>query len=187
MANLQFSKGLTYLVDQKNRFGFVEMALLVSIILHLVLCPYTKVEESFNMQAMHDVVFYQSNLTKYDHNMFPGVVPRTFLGALSIGSVAQVTSLIFQICTYVRSFWFLYLCRGLLGVWVWTSLCGLKVAIAKRFGLNISFNFTLLLSLQFHLPFYASRSLPNTFALAIVMEAYSQWLEVCTPYHSFCS
>lgn len=29
---------------------------------HIVLCPFTKVEESFNMQAAHDIMTYRYDL-----------------------------------------------------------------------------------------------------------------------------
>lgn len=67
------------------------------IYIHLLLSPYTKVEESFNIQAVHDILRYgipsksipDAFQENYDHFTFPGAVPRTFVGALLLAGVAR--------------------------------------------------------------------------------------------------
>ena len=54
-----------------------ELALFAVVLAHVALFPYTKVEESFNLQAMHDFLEHGLALRRFDHVEFPGVVPRT--------------------------------------------------------------------------------------------------------------
>jgi alpha-1,6-mannosyltransferase len=67
------------------------------ILLHICISPWTKVEESFNIQATHDIIKYgvpTDNVnfklkTQYDHMTFAGAVPRTFIGALILAAAAK--------------------------------------------------------------------------------------------------
>jgi alpha-1,6-mannosyltransferase len=67
------------------------------ILLHLWVSPYTKVEESFNIQAIHDILIHgipnenadQFFTANYDHFSFPGSVPRTFVGALILSGLSR--------------------------------------------------------------------------------------------------
>ncbi|OQR91028.1 dolichyl-P-Man:Man(7)GlcNAc(2)-PP-dolichyl-alpha-1,6-mannosyltransferase [Achlya hypogyna] len=134
------------------------------------LSPYAKVEESFNLQAIHDLL-YVRNLTAFDHFEFPGVVPRTFIGALPVAALAApatavATKAVMQIGAR--------LCLWLLSFTAW---CYMKRAVGRVFGRDTAVAFSLVTAVQFHLVFYMSRTLPNIFALALVLLAYTAWIE----------
>lgn len=66
--------------------------------LHVLLSPYTKVEESFTLHVVHDVLVHGLDIGKWDHVTFPGAVPRSFapgivLGVMAWGPVRLATAL----------------------------------------------------------------------------------------------
>ncbi|CCK69793.1 dolichyl-P-Man:Man(7)GlcNAc(2)-PP-dolichol alpha-1,6-mannosyltransferase KNAG_0D00400 [Huiozyma naganishii CBS 8797] len=71
-------------------WSYLDTFLLLTVSVHLIRAPYTKVEESFNIQAIHDILEYGIlDVSQYDHLNFPGVVPRTFISALVVAAVTK--------------------------------------------------------------------------------------------------
>ena len=69
----------------------------MTVLMHVINTPFTKVEESFNVQAIHDLLYHRQRISAYDHLEFPGVVPRTFLGTpLSCGCMDQPQSCLYN-------------------------------------------------------------------------------------------
>lgn len=66
--------------------------------------------------------------------------------------------------------------RGVLGALTVFALVRFKRAAAGIFGRSVGTWFVLIVSSQFHLLFYASRTLPNTFALVLALLALAEWL-----------
>ena len=51
------------------------MLLLLLSLFYIYLCPFTKVEESFNVQATHDILYLGvKRVDQFDHLKFPGVI-----------------------------------------------------------------------------------------------------------------
>merc|ERR1712048_1338774 len=68
------------------------------------------------------------------------------------------------------------LCRAVLGVLVCYSFIKFQSAIHKMINPNIAKVGIILTIIQFHFMFYTSRTLPNTFALILVLHAMAAWL-----------
>jgi len=153
-----------------NRAAWTRL-LTVGYIVGLALyVPYTKVEESFNMQAVHDILAHGTSLEAYDHLEFPGVVPRSFVGALVLAALSKPASLFLSGLALQRAV------RAMLGGLLCLAYFQFECGVKARFGIRVATLTTLLLLVQFHLPFYMSRTLPNTFALAACLLSYSCWL-----------
>eukprot|EP00392_Amoebophrya_sp_AT5.2_P003408 g3413.t1 len=198
--------------------------LLAAVVVTLVfLCPFTKTEESFNMQAVYDLYYKKEQVQSYDHIQFQGVVPRTFLGpkfievflfrplelaerwtkvaraaagaVLVVGApppvdhgggfswawfgeaIANAATAAAEAAAEEEDSTPLDGYSLLLLVRVFVGLCGVLVFshLAESVGRAGSV-FLLFLMTQFHLVFYCSRTLPNTFALLICGHALSHWL-----------
>lgn len=159
--------------DAKGNRPFVKMKYLVFlfIALYCLLCPYTKVEESFNIQATHDILHHRLDLQHYDHQEFPGVVPRTFLGAIILALPLTIVTHLPQSLLAEQ-----VLARLLLGGGVSVALAQLSGAIRRWLGAPAATAFVLLSCCQFHLIFWSSRTLPNTFALPLVLLGLAEWI-----------
>ncbi|RUP52373.1 Alg9-like mannosyltransferase family-domain-containing protein [Jimgerdemannia flammicorona] len=171
------------------------------IISHVLLCPYTKVEESFNLQATHDIINHgvgSSELPHFDHREFPGVVPRTFLGALWLSFQSWPVLKTVQLLGTVMghgpedgSLWrskFLgqYVARIFLGLLTAFSLLHVRRAVKTVFGHPASVAFVFLTCSQFHTIFWTSRTLPNMFAFPLGMHFnFNSHLDtISTSHHS---
>ncbi|OWB75551.1 hypothetical protein B5S31_g5465 [[Candida] boidinii] len=166
----------------------------------LIISPYTKVEESFNIQAIHDLIKYDfEEIDKFDHITFPGVVKRSFIGSLLISTLTKIllpiskNKLFSLVISYedseildITQLNLQILSRFILGLLNGLALIALKNSVinaCNKRSRTIGFWYGLLQLSQFHIFYYSSRTLPNFIALPFVNFALSKFiigdLEIC--------
>jgi len=165
--------------------SLVDSLLVLAITIELFNAPFTKVEESFNIQAIHDILSHGTNLSKYDHNVFPGAVPRTFIGSLLLSILLKPVH--WLIAADETDFDLQIIARGVLGLINALGLISLKDSLIfelqkknlvkgkKRYNYDsIGYWFVFFQITQFHMMFYASRTLPNFMVLPLTNYALSK-------------
>ncbi|KAL8280641.1 hypothetical protein RQP46_006964 [Phenoliferia psychrophenolica] len=152
-----------------------EVLLVLVAAVHVFLAPYTKVEESFSLHASRDILALGLSppaVAQYDHIEFPGAVPRSFVGPLVLaGASYPFLALANAVGLITTGLAAQTLLRLVLAALSCASLIFLARRVRDSFGASTAQTFLLLTSTQFHLLFYASRTLPNMFAFPLVQVA----------------
>lgn len=109
------------------------------------------------------------------------MVPRTFIAPIFLSSIALVPKLFLNLTAYHM----LHVIRLLLGATLGLSLLRVRNALSMRYNAWTAACFTLLTVCQFHVPFYASRPLPNVFAFIMTNLALADRLVASTARHGY--
>ncbi|EJT76422.1 alpha-1,6-mannosyltransferase subunit [Gaeumannomyces tritici R3-111a-1] len=182
------SEGATMRVRKLNAStptdAFLSLLIPGLVLVHLAVAPYTKVEESFNMQATHDVLVYGTPTAdvraklggSYDHFAFPGAVPRTFVGPVILAGVSQPLIALAGGFRHAQ-----LVVRAVLGLFNTLAMLAFKAALGRAYGKSVERWYTLFQASQFHVIFYASRTLPNMFAFGLTTLAFTNLLPSPNP------
>ncbi|KAJ1955836.1 dolichyl-P-Man:Man(7)GlcNAc(2)-PP-dolichol alpha-1,6-mannosyltransferase [Linderina pennispora] len=136
--------------------------------------PFTKVEESFFVQAVHDLYKSPFINSDYDHLAFPGVVPRSFVSPLLISAFLSPIRLF---TNATEGIWLQVASRLVLGWAVAWANSRLRSAIRIRFGGTTAAWYGVFCICQFHMTFWTSRMLGNTIALVPMLLAQACWVD----------
>lgn len=153
-------------------------------IAHVLYSPYTKVEESFELHAVHDFLAYglrPANLHKWDHLQFPGAVPRSFLPPVALGMLTYPFAYVFTSLGLIRTKLGLQvLVRCVLAFLNASTFAQLALSVRARYGAQTRTFFILLSLSAFHFPYYAGRTLPNFLTTPLVYVAMALIIRATT-------
>ncbi|KAI5480832.1 alpha-1,6-mannosyltransferase, glycosyltransferase family 22 protein [Pseudohyphozyma bogoriensis] len=152
-----------------------ELLLVGATVAPVFITPFTKVEESFTLHAVHDILTHGTSpagLSLYDHQTFPGALPRSFIPSLILSAFAYPLAFLnsrFPFLTSLLSIQLLI--RTTLALLTSFSLLFLARRAKSAFNKPIANLFLVFTFTQFHVLYYASRTLPNMLAFPFVQIA----------------
>ena len=168
----------------------LDATLIAVIAFYLMVAPYIDMKkESFNMQAIHDIIDYgifprSTIVENYDHVQFPGVTPQTFVGSLVLAGIFKGLNFIMALVGYdfMDPKNVLLVVRSILGLLNALLLIKLKdsvkkVTLNKKLRGSIGFWLIFLLLHKFDLLSFCSRTSPEYIALPVVLMGISKIVE----------
>ncbi|BGP20554.1 hypothetical protein JCM10213_003817 [Rhodosporidiobolus nylandii] len=153
-----------------------EALLLALVVGHTLVVPGTKVEESFTLHAVRDVLLKgykgEGALAMWDHVEFPGAVTRSFVPPLALAALCRpVLEAASRLGVLGSGLDAQVAVRLTLGVFSAFSLIFFSRRVATAYGAKVAKYFLLLLATSFHVPFWAGRTVPNMLAFPLVQVA----------------
>ncbi|GAA5895619.1 hypothetical protein JCM8208_005282 [Rhodotorula glutinis] len=160
---------------------WAESCVVLSFLAHVVIVPGVKVEESFSLTAVRDVVVHGLDQPlRYDHVEFEGAVPRSFVAPIALAAAASLPLKAASALELVRTGLEAQLIvRLTLALASALSVVFLSRSVRAAYGAKVAKYFLVLAATQFHVPFWAGRTLPNMLAFPLVQIALA--LFVCPP------
>ncbi|GAA6015223.1 hypothetical protein JCM10207_003649 [Rhodosporidiobolus poonsookiae] len=154
-----------------------EALLLAVFAAHPLLVPGTKVEESFTLHAVRDMLVHgwgdADALDKWDHLEFAGAVPRSFVPPLLLSaarwSPLSVASQLGLVTDGVAAQTTIRVALALLSA---SSIIFFSRRLSAAYGAKVAKYFLLLQATSFHVPFWAGRTIPNMLAFPLVQFAF---------------
>ncbi|KPV73163.1 glycosyltransferase family 22 protein [Rhodotorula graminis WP1] len=160
---------------------WAEACVVLSLVAHVVVVPGVKVEESFSLTAVRDVVVHGLDQPqRFDHVEFEGAVPRSFIAPIALAAVALLPFKALSALELVRTGLEAQLIvRLTLALASALSVVFLSRSVRAAYGAKVAKYFLVLAATQFHVPYWAGRTLPNVLAFPLVQIALA--LFVCSP------
>lgn len=114
-------------------FDFYDLILYGVIVGHVLINPFTKVEETLHTNGMYDHLYLMTDIQNYDHQEFPGVVTRSFICSIIVSATAYPFNFILRNYLGFTCLASLYLVRIILGTYMFLSLKFIRKCIDVKY------------------------------------------------------
>ncbi|KAJ9098442.1 hypothetical protein QFC20_005961 [Naganishia adeliensis] len=152
------------------------------IAFHTLTSPYTKVEESFTLHAVRDLLLHGRRIEQYDHLRHPGPLPRSFLPPLLLAGLSKPLVTVLNVFAPIRNPMVdQLLIRLILGLLNAYALTRVAKSLQKAFGKTEARVWVGFVGTGFHVVWWAGRTVPNMVAMVGATLALSYLIDAFAP------